>query len=155
MSWTRSMARGPASGWPVHGSTVDSRWCGQRARWRAHRSLASGLCGARKLADGGATARGERGEPGGRLIKARAAVWRSGDGEETATGREVGNRGARASGEGESELGRCGEVRGGARLLEGPGQGIRERPAVGIKGGGNSGCKSQLWPGLRRGNGWP
>jgi hypothetical protein len=56
--------------------------------------------------------RGERGEPGGRLTEAQAAVWRPGDGEEIAMGREVGNRGARASGEGESELGRCGEVRG-------------------------------------------
>jgi hypothetical protein len=61
---------------------------------------------------GGATERGERGEPGGRLTEARAAVWRPGDGEETAAGREVGNREARASREGESELGRCGEVRG-------------------------------------------
>jgi hypothetical protein len=74
--------------------------------------LASGLCGARKLTGGGATERGEHGEPDGRLNEVRAAVWRPGNGEETATGREVCNRGARASVEGESELGRCGEVRG-------------------------------------------
>jgi hypothetical protein len=117
MPWTRSMARAPAPGWPVHGTTVDSRWRGHRARQRAHRSLASSLCGAQKLAGGGATARGEHGEPSGWLTEAWAAVWRPSDGEETATGREVGNRGARALGEGESELGRCGEVRGGARLL--------------------------------------
>jgi hypothetical protein len=70
-------------------------------------------------------------------------VWRSGDGEELAAGRKVGDRGARASGERESELGRCGEVRGWfspfyrGRGGEGPstGRGIRERPAAGIKGG--------------------
>jgi hypothetical protein len=90
MPWTQSMARGPVPGWPVHGSTVDSRWRGQRARRRAHRSLASGLCGARKLAGGGATTRGEHGEPGGWLTEARAAVWRPGDGEVTTTGREGG-----------------------------------------------------------------
>jgi hypothetical protein len=111
------MARGPAPGWPVHGSTVDSQWRGQRALRCAHRSLASGRSGAPKLAGGGATERGERREPSGRLTEARAAVWQPGDGEETAAGREVGNQGAQASGEGESELGRCGEVRGGAHLL--------------------------------------
>jgi hypothetical protein len=42
----------------------------------------------------------------------RAAVWQPGDDEEIAVGREVGNRGARALGDGESELGRCGDVRG-------------------------------------------
>jgi hypothetical protein len=37
-----------------------------------------------------------------------------------------------------------------------PGRGIQERPTAGIKGrGGNSECKSQLWPGLRRDNGRP
>jgi hypothetical protein len=151
MPWTRSMARGPAPGWPVHGSTVDSRWCRQRARRRGHRSLASGLCGAQKLTGGGATERGERGKPGGWLTEAWAAVWRPGDGEETAVGREVSNREARASGEGESEMGRCGEVRGWCSPFIGasgeggraPGRGIRERLAVGIKGGGgNSGCIS-------------
>jgi hypothetical protein len=79
--------------------------------------LASGRSGAPKLAGGAAMERGERGEPGGRLTESQAAVWRRGDGEEIAAGREVSYRGARASGEGESELGRCGEVRGGARLL--------------------------------------
>jgi hypothetical protein len=117
MPWTRSMAPGPSLGWPVHGSTMDSRWHGQRAWRRAQRSLASDRSGAPKLTGGGSTERGERGEPGGRLTEARAVVWRPGDGEETAVGREVGNRGARALGEGESELGRCGEVRGGAHLL--------------------------------------
>jgi hypothetical protein len=91
---------------------MDPRWRGQMSRRRAHRSLASGCSGARKLTDGGAKERGERGEPSGWLTEARAAVLRPGDGEELAAGRKVGNRGARASGEGESELGRCGEVRG-------------------------------------------
>jgi hypothetical protein len=91
---------------------VDPRWRGQMARWRAHRSLAYGRSGARKLTGGGAKERGERGEPDGWLTEARTAVWRPGDGEELAAGRKVGNRGARASREGESELGRCGEFRG-------------------------------------------
>jgi hypothetical protein len=30
MAWTRSMARGPAPGWAVHGSTVDSTVAGGR-----------------------------------------------------------------------------------------------------------------------------
>jgi hypothetical protein len=74
--------------------------------------LASGRSGARKLVGGGAKERGERGEPDGWLTEARAVLWRPGDGEELAVGRKVDDRGARASGEGESELGRCGEVRG-------------------------------------------
>jgi hypothetical protein len=104
---------------------VDPRWRRQRARRRAHRSLASGRSDAPKLAGGGATERGERGEPGGQLTEAWAAVWRPGDGEETAAGRVVGNLGARASGEGESELGRCGEVRGWCSPFIGAGGGGR------------------------------
>jgi hypothetical protein len=53
---------------------VDPRWRGQRARWRAHRSLASGRSGAPKLAGGGAKWRGMRGELGSGLTGARAAL---------------------------------------------------------------------------------
>jgi hypothetical protein len=138
------MARGPAPGWSVHGSTVDSRWRGQRVRRHTHRSLASDLYRARKLTRGGAIERGERVELGGQLTEARAAVWRLGDGEETAAGREVGNRGARASGKGESELGRCGEVRGWCSpFLGAGGEGSEHRGGEfgndrqwGLKGGG-------------------
>jgi hypothetical protein len=69
---------------------VDPRWRGQRARRRAHRSLASGHSGARKLAGGGATKRGKRGELGSGLTGARAALWRPGD-----SGAEWGGGGAR------------------------------------------------------------
>jgi hypothetical protein len=141
-SWISAGVAGPR----VH----DSRWRGRKARWCAHRSLASGLCGARKLAGGGATERGERGEPGRWLTEARATVWRPSDGEETASGREVGNQGARASGEGESELGRCGEVRrwcspfigAGGEGAEHWGGEFRNGRRWGLKRGGNSGCKS-------------
>jgi hypothetical protein len=60
---------------------VDPRWRGQRARQRAHRSLASGRSGARKLAGGGATERGKRGELGAGLTGARAALRRPGNGD--------------------------------------------------------------------------
>jgi hypothetical protein len=57
-------------------STVDQRWRilkGTRA-WRcAHRSLASDHFGARELVGGGATERGEHGEPGAGLTEARAS----------------------------------------------------------------------------------
>jgi hypothetical protein len=76
---------------------------------------------------------GEHGEPGGRLTEARVVVWRPGDGEETAAGREVGNRGARALGEGESELGRCGEVRGWCSPFIGAGGGGGRAPGRGIR----------------------
>jgi hypothetical protein len=61
--------------------------------------------GAQKLDGGGTTERGEYGELGSGLIGVRAAVWRPGDGEETAEERKLGNSGARASEEGESEMG--------------------------------------------------
>jgi hypothetical protein len=69
---------------------VDPRWRGQRARRLAHRSLASGRSGARKLIGGGATERGKRGELNSGLTKARAALRRPGDG-----GAEWGGGGAR------------------------------------------------------------
>jgi hypothetical protein len=69
---------------------VDPRWRGQRARWRAHQSLASGRSGARNLTGGGATERGKRGELGSGLTRARAALRRPSDG-----GAERGGGGAR------------------------------------------------------------
>jgi hypothetical protein len=71
------------------------------AWWRTHRSMASGHSGARKLAGWGTTERGELGELGSGLTKARASVWRPGDGGETAEEGELGNSGTHASGEGE------------------------------------------------------
>jgi hypothetical protein len=65
---TGSTPGGPG---PVGRGTVDPRWRGQRARWRAHRSLAPGRSGARKLTGGGATERGKRGELGSGLTGRR------------------------------------------------------------------------------------
>jgi hypothetical protein len=59
---------------------VDPRWRRQRARRRAHWSMASERSGARKLTGGGATERGKRGELGSGLTGARAALRRPGDG---------------------------------------------------------------------------
>jgi hypothetical protein len=53
---------------------------GAGARWRAHRSTASGRSGAPKLTGGGAKEREEHGEFGSSLTRARAAAWRPGDG---------------------------------------------------------------------------
>jgi hypothetical protein len=99
------------------------------------------------------------------LTEAREEVWRLGDGEELAAGMKVGDRGARASGEGESELGRCGEVRGcfspfnrgrgGGEWGRAPGEEFGNGRRRGLKGGMNSGYKSRLRLGLRRGNSRP
>jgi hypothetical protein len=69
------MLDGPGPGRAVHrGPTVV--WTdGTGAQRRAHRSMASGHSGARKLAGGGTTERGEHGELGSGLTGARAAVW--------------------------------------------------------------------------------
>jgi hypothetical protein len=67
--------------------------------------MASGHSGAWKLIGGGTTERGEHRELGPGLTGARAAAWRPGDGGEMVEERELGNSGARASKEGESEMG--------------------------------------------------
>jgi hypothetical protein len=67
--------------------------------------MASGHSRAQKLVGGGTTERGEHGELGSGLTGARAAVWRPGDGREMVEEREHGNSGARASEEGDSEMG--------------------------------------------------
>jgi hypothetical protein len=59
--------------------------------------MASGHSSARKLIGGGTTERGEHGELGSDLTGARVAVWRPGDGGETAEERELSNSGTRAS----------------------------------------------------------
>jgi uncharacterized low-complexity protein len=69
---------------------VDPRWREQRARWRTHRSLASGRCGARKLAGRDAIERGKCGELGSGLTRAQAALRRPGN-----SGVERGGGGAR------------------------------------------------------------
>jgi hypothetical protein len=83
--------RGPTAAW-----TKDTG-----VRRRAHRSMASSHSGARKLADGGTTERGEHGELGSGLTGARAVVWRPGNGGETAEEGELSDSGTRASGKGE------------------------------------------------------
>jgi hypothetical protein len=78
---------------------------GTGAQWHAHRSLAFGHSGAWKLTGGGTTERGEHGEPSSGLTGAQAAMWRPGDGGEMTAERKLGNGGAQASKEGESEMG--------------------------------------------------
>jgi hypothetical protein len=65
----------------------------------------------------GATERGEHGELGSGLTGAQAAVWRPGDGGEMAEEEELGDSSARATGEGKSAMGRCGESWGLIALL--------------------------------------
>jgi hypothetical protein len=79
MPWTRSMARGPGPGWPVHGSTVDSPR-GQR------QGLAgvwpSGHSGPQRLTARVETERAQRGATGRPLTRAWTTVrrWRTDDG---------------------------------------------------------------------------
>jgi hypothetical protein len=93
---------------------VDRCWRGQRARRRAHRSLASSRSGAQKLTGGGATEGGKHGELGSGLTGARAALRKPGDG-----GAEWGGGSARVRGllrRGEREIG---AGRGAVKLEEG------------------------------------
>jgi hypothetical protein len=76
MPWTRSISRGPAPGWPVHGSTVDSfhgLWQGLARAWPSGRS------GPRRLAARVETGRARHGATGGPLTRARMTVRRRRD----------------------------------------------------------------------------
>jgi hypothetical protein len=101
MAWTGSTRDEPGPGRAVHRGPTMARTEGTGAWRRAHVSMASGHSGARKLAGGGTTARGEHGELDSGLTGARASVWRLGDGGETAEEGELSDSSTRASGEGE------------------------------------------------------
>jgi hypothetical protein len=62
---------------------------GAGARWRAHRSTASGHSGAPKVAGGGAKEREAHGELGSGLIRARAVAWRPSNGSGVKRSRET------------------------------------------------------------------
>jgi hypothetical protein len=96
----------------VHRGPTAVRTEGAGARWRAHRSMVSGHCGAPKLADGGAKERAEHRELGSGLTGARLAAWRPGDGGAEPEAAALGGSEARAWREAKSGWERCGEVRG-------------------------------------------
>jgi hypothetical protein len=73
MPWTRSLARGPASGWPVHGSTVHYPRGRQQGLTEARPSDRSGP---RWLAARVETGRARRGATGGLLTGARMMARR-------------------------------------------------------------------------------
>jgi hypothetical protein len=79
MSWTGSTCGEPGRARAVHRGPMAVRTEGAGARWRAHRSTASGRSGALKLTSGGTIERGEHGELDSGLTGAQAAVWRLGD----------------------------------------------------------------------------
>jgi hypothetical protein len=101
MSWTGSTCDEPGLGRAVHHGPTVERTEGTGARWCTRWSMASDHSGARKLAGGGTTARGEHGELGSGLTGARASVWQSGNSREMAEEGELGDSSTRASGEGE------------------------------------------------------
>jgi hypothetical protein len=90
---------------------VDPRWSGQRARWRAHRSLASGRSDASKLIGGGAKWRGERGELGSGLTGARAGCGGRATVVQNWEAVALGERAAQARREGNRSGERCGDTR--------------------------------------------
>jgi hypothetical protein len=73
MPCTRSMARGPATGWPVHGSTVDSP---RGRRQELTGAWPSGRSGPRRLTASVETGRARHGATGGPLTRARMTVRR-------------------------------------------------------------------------------
>jgi hypothetical protein len=83
---------------------MDPRWRGQRARWHAHRSLASGRFGVPKFAGGGAKGGEEHRELGRRCSVRVMAVQNR---EAAALGERV----AQAWREGKRSGERCGETR--------------------------------------------
>jgi hypothetical protein len=74
--------------------------------------MASDRYGALKLTGGGAIERGEHGELGSGLTRARAAAWRPGDGGAEPEAAALGESDARAWREEKGGLERCGEARG-------------------------------------------
>jgi hypothetical protein len=64
----------------IHRGPTAAQTEGTGARWHAHRSTTSGRSGALKITVGGAIERGEHGELGSVLTRARAVAWRPGDG---------------------------------------------------------------------------
>jgi hypothetical protein len=127
MSWTGSTCDEPGPGCGVHRGLMAVRTEGAGARWRADRSMASGHSGARKLTGRGTTERGEHGELG-RWCGDWAMVG------ETVEEEELGDSSARATGEGKSAVGRCGESRGSHRPFIRAGAHRR-----GVAGGSNGG----------------
>jgi hypothetical protein len=105
----------PGPGRAVHRGLTAARTEGAGARWRAHRCMASGHPGGRKLTDGaqqGSMESTARASPElGRRCGDRATVG------EIAEEEELVDSGAHATGEGKSAMGRCGESRGLIALL--------------------------------------
>jgi hypothetical protein len=96
MPWTRSMARGPVPGWPVHGSTMDSP---RGRRQELAGAWPSGRSGPRRLAARVETGRARRGATGRPLTRARMTVRR----RRTDDGASAVGRARRGSG-GEQEI---------------------------------------------------
>jgi hypothetical protein len=94
MPWTRSMARGPVPGWPIHGSTVDST---RGRRQELAGAWPSGRSGTRRLTARVETGRARRGVTGRPLTRARITVRR----RRTDDGALIAERARRRSGGGQ------------------------------------------------------
>jgi hypothetical protein len=125
---------------------------GTRVRWRAHQSMAFDHSGARKLASGGTTERGENGELGSGLTGARAAARWPGDGGKWWWWLVLGEVGVADSGASKGGRGECGDGRGAPR----PFIGARRRGAAeggGETVGGNGLNTIEGQPGMERSEG--
>jgi hypothetical protein len=110
--WTGSTRGEPGQARAVHRGPTAAWTEGAGARWRAHRSTASGRSGAPKLTGGGAKEREEHGEFGSGLTGARVAAWRPGNGGGAKRSRELGGeRFRRRRGEEKGSV-RCEVLRG-------------------------------------------